>query len=100
MERIGFVKSVEKSMITPNKITKKQAIHILKLLKRRTRAEIMARLAPATSYEYTNYYGTMCRIDDRLRKYAFGSSNLANLGLKWGLLKQNKKKKRKKTSDL
>jgi len=82
-------------MITPNKITKSEAKHILKLLEQATRAEIMARLGLQDPEGCANYYGIKTDIDDKIRRFVFGTGNLATLGLRWGLLKGKKKKKKK-----
>jgi len=81
-----------------DRITRKQAQHIVQLLDANFRAEIMARLgAGLTPRDYSNYYEDAISVLDELREYVFGSSDLVGCGLTWGLLKpQVKKKKRRK----
>ena len=84
-------------MIIPDKITKKEAKQLLKLLEQSTRAEIMARLGLKDAEGCSNYYGIKTETDDKIKRLVFGTSNLADLGLQWGLLKGNKKKKSTKS---
>ncbi len=94
-------------MITPSKLKKSEAKHILKLLKQITKAEILSRLGRFDNLEFADY--AMIKIEkmNELLEYAYGTSSLLKLGKKWGLLeektirekktarKKNKKKRKK-----
>jgi len=75
-------------MITKKNINKKQAKHILKLLKRWTRCEIMARHGRFDNLGYIDYALKEVEYRDKIRKYLYGDSNLAELGIKWKMLKK------------
>ena len=85
-------------MINPKKIKKSQALHILKLLEQITRAEIMARFGRFDNLEYADYFRIKLEKEDELREYLFGTSNLSELGIRWGILKEklNRRKKKKR----
>jgi len=75
---------------------KSEAILIYKLLKQWTRAEIMARHGRFDNLEFADYFLIKVEKEDEIRKILYGTSNLAELGEEWGLLKKGKKKRRKK----
>ena len=78
-------------MITPNNIKKEEAEHIVQLLEQITRAEIMARLGPRTSFVFgvTKHWSTIqLETEEELLEYVFGTSCLVELGLRWELLKK------------
>ena len=84
-------------------ITRKQAQHIVKLLDANFRAEIMARLGTGLiPRDYSMYHEDAIVALDEVREYVFGSNNMVECGLEWGLLqpqvtkKNRRKKKRKK----
>lgn len=81
-----------------DRITRKQAQHIVKLLDENFREEIMARLAPLHPPQYANHYEVAIMKLDEVREYVFGSSDMVECGLEWGLLQPtvSKKKRRKK----
>lgn len=82
-----------------DRITRKQAQHIIKLLDQNFRAEIMARLGTGlTPCDYSNYYENAITALDEVREYVFGSSDMVKCGLAWNLLQPqvSKKKRRKK----
>ncbi len=82
--------------INPDHIKKSQARRILKLLEQETRAEIMARHGLISSGGYGKYFQMKLDKLDELRAYVFGTSDLVELGYRWGLPVGKKKKKRKK----
>ncbi len=82
-------------MITPNKIKKSQAKHILSLIEQATRAEVLARLGRFDNLEYADWFMVSLKKKDELLKYIFGTSSLVELGLCWGILKPPKQKERK-----
>ena len=81
-------------MIIPKKIKKSEAIHIMRLLKQWSRAEVMARLGRFDNLEFADYFKIKIEKENELREYLYGSSNLVTLGERWGLLR--KKKRRRK----
>ena len=83
-------------MITPNKIKKSEAKHILKLLERWTRAEVIARLGRFDNLEFADYALMKIELEDELRLFLYGTSDLVELGNKFDLLKRKRKKKKKK----
>jgi len=70
---------------------KKKYKRLKKLLTQWTRAEVMARIGQFDNLEYTDYAMTEVALRNKIRKKLFGSSDLAKLGIKWGLIKRNKK---------
>lgn len=87
--------------IIPKKITKKQALHILKLLRQETQAEVMARLGVMSSSEWGDAFEAKLDKLDEIRRFVFGTDDLHVLGIRWGLPlhgKIVKKKKRKKNA--
>ena len=99
MVKNGNAVLVEKCliMIYPNKITKKEAKQVLKLLEQITRLETMARVGPYTLGECCDYYATMQRKQRKLRKLLYGTSCFVNLAVKWKMIKPEKKKKKRKS---
>jgi len=84
--------------INYDRITRKQSQHIIQLLDQNFRAEIMARLGEGlTAHDYSMYYEDAIIALDEIREYVFGSSDMVECGLEWGILKPHvKKKKRRK----
>ena len=82
-------------MIKPDHIKKSQAKHIIKLLEHHARSEIMARLGPPNIKDYCDNYMVSVDKIDEIREFVFGTSSLAELGERWGLLPEIKKKKKK-----
>ena len=95
--------------ITSKNITPKDIKKILNMIRRGTRAEAIARHGAfgERSVEPGNYYGCFLEQRDMLREYIYGTSDLVQLGVRWGILKSdedlakeraqaNKKKKKKK----
>ncbi len=83
-------------MITPNKIKKSQALHIIKLIEEFAKLEIMARLGPYQAKEYGCLFLKSIKKKDELLEYIFGTSNSLVLGYRWGVLKKKTKKRKKK----
>lgn len=83
-------------MITAKNITKKQAGDIFQLIEQWTRCEIIARHAPLVPEKYTKYYETHIAIADKLREKLFGTANLYDLGIKWGILKEQPTRKERR----
>ena len=73
-----------------------EANHVYKLLRQWTRAEIMARLGRFDNLEFADYFVKKIEIEDKLRKFMFGTSNLVELGIKWGLIKEKRTRRKKK----
>lgn len=78
-------------MISPNNIKKSQAKHIIRLLEKITRAEVIARLGKFDNLGYIDYAIIKIELEKELLKYVFGTSDLVKLGTRWKLLKKNKK---------
>lgn len=72
---------------------KKKYLKLKKMLERWTRAEIIARHGKFDNLEFGDYYTIKLEIEDKLRKKLFGTDDLVELGIKWKLLKESKKKK-------
>ncbi len=83
-------------MITPNEIKKSQAKKLLKLIEENTRAEIMARFGRFDNLEYADYFLVKIEKMDEIREFIFGTSNLAELGMRWELIGEKKRKKKRK----
>jgi len=75
---------------------KKEAKQIYKLLEQWTRAEIIARHGPFDNLEFGQYAVIKLEKEDEIRKLLYGTNNLIDLGIKWGILKERKKKRRTK----
>ncbi|HEC65798.1 MAG TPA: hypothetical protein ENI23_10910 [bacterium] len=73
-----------------------EANYVYKLLRQWTRAEIMARLGRFDNLEFADYFVKKIEIEDKLRKFMFGTSNLVELGIKWGLIKEKRTRRKKK----
>ena len=66
---------------------------VISLVEEMTRAEILARLGnTACDVEWFSVYLAK---KDELQEYLFGSSDYVTLGIQWGILKENKKKKKR-----
>ena len=66
---------------------------VIRLVEEMTRAEILARLGSiACDVDWNAIYLAK---KDELQEYLFGSSDYVELGIKWGLLKQKSKNKKK-----
>ena len=74
---------------------KKQAYKVFELLEQKTRAVIMARHGMMSPNDYGEYFNLSIELDDNILEEAFGTSDLVKLGRKWGLLKDNKSKKKR-----
>jgi hypothetical protein len=80
-------------MITPETITRKQARKLVILLERETRCEIMARFGRFDNLEFAEYAKRQQEYKDKIRKKLFGTSNILELGERWGMIKKKKSKK-------
>lgn len=70
----------------------KKAEHLLALYEQITRVDIMSRLGRLAGN--IDYAGIKIDKEDELREYLYGTSNLVELGDKFGLLKSKRKKKK------
>lgn len=86
-------------MITPETITRKQARKLVILLERETRCEIMARFGRFDNLEFAEYAKRQQEYKDKIREKLFGTSNILELGERWGMIKKHKKKYNRKTSE-
>jgi len=59
-----------------------------KLIEQWTRAEIMARFGRFDNLEYANFAYIQIDKANTIRELLFGTSDLVELGLKWGMLKK------------
>lgn len=76
---------------------RKEAEFIWKKLEEWTRCEVMARLGRFDNLEFADYAMRKIEIEDEIRKFLFGTSDLVELATKWKMLDRQKKlKKRKK----
>jgi len=71
------------------KLTKKVALELTELIEQWTRAEAMARYGNSHScdLEYEDFAGAQVKAENKIRKLLFGTSNLIELGHRWGLFK-------------
>jgi hypothetical protein len=79
-------------MLTKENMTKKKVRKLLRMLERWTRNEIIARHGSFQT-DYEKKMCTECAVKemeyrDKIRKYVHGDSNLIELGIKWGILKE------------
>jgi len=81
---------------------KKDAEFIWKKLEEWTRCDVMARIGRFDNLEYADYAIRAIKIEDEIREFMFGSSELVVLGRMWGMVedKRNRKKKNKKKKTL
>ena len=77
---------------------KTDAKFIWKKLEEWTRCDIMARFGRFDNLEYAQYAVKKLEIEDEIRKFLFGSSELVELGYKWGLVKRKEEPRRKKVA--
>ena len=82
-------------MITPENITRKQAKKLVKLLKKQTKYQILARhgfsaTKPLSNIECTEYMMKHIEVTNEIRELLFDTSNLVELGKDWGLLQRLK----------
>jgi len=77
-----------------------QRKELLKLIEQWTRAEIMARVGRFDNLEYADYFRTKLEKEDELRKFIFGTSNLVELGTRWGLIKPKRRKKKRRKDEI
>ena len=59
---------------------------LYKLIEQWTRAEIASRLWPLAWPQAGDYYQESLEFRDQIRKLMFGSSDLVELGTKWGIV--------------
>jgi len=70
---------------------------LYKLLKQWTRAEIMARHGICKGMSFGDYFKISLEKVDKIRKLLYGSSDLIELGIKWGIMEpESNVEKRKK----
>lgn len=82
-------------MIMEKEITKKQAQKLVTMLEEWTRCEILSRHREfRISLDWADYFQMKLKYEDKIRKKLFGSSDLVELGYKWGLLKDKKERKK------
>ena len=80
-----------------------QRKELLRLIEEWTHAEIMARVGRFDNLEYADYFRTKLEKEDELRTFIFGTSNLIELGTRWGLIKEKPRRpkmKQKKIQEL
>ena len=70
---------------------KRKKLH--KLLKQWTKAEIVARLVPFANLQFIDYALKGRKKIDAIRKLLYGTSDIGELGERWGLLEKKKKKR-------
>ena len=71
--------------ICKEKLTRKQATHLLALVEQWTRATVMSR-SPAVGFpEYGHYFKVKLDLENKIRRYVFDTDNIVELGHKLGL---------------
>ncbi len=83
-------------MLNPKKIKKSEAIKIIELYEEYTRAVVAARIGPLGFPACGDFFLLSQQKEDELQEYLFGTSDLVRLGDMWGIIKENKKKRKKK----
>ena len=79
------------------KLSKKKRKKLYHLLDVWTRCEIIGRFGPMNCQMFDEAAFEKIRIEDRIRKLMYGSSDLVELGYRWGLpLRRSKQKAAKK----
>ena len=63
-----------------------------KLLRQWTRAEIMSRLSTFPNGYASDFFSKKIEIEDEIREFLYGTSDLVALGKKWKLLAEKKPK--------
>jgi len=76
-------------------MTKKRRKRLYKLLKEWTKAEIMARFGKFDNLEFADYAEIQRDKADKIRTILYGTDDLVQLGLAWGLLRDKREKRRK-----
>ena len=74
---------------------KEDKIKLKKLVKRWTKADIMARVGESKGMNFGDYAVKALDLEDEIRTYLFKTSNLVELGHKWGLPLAIDRKKKK-----
>lgn len=83
-------------MITPEKISRKQAKRLVELLEREVRCEIMARYGEwGETLEFMDYALKQAKFRKKIHELLYGTSDLVALGVKWKMLNTRKRKKEK-----
>ena len=72
-----------------------QRKEILRLIEEQTRAEIMVRFGRFDNLEYADYFRIKLEKEDELREFIFGTSDLIELGTRWGLIKEKHNRRKK-----
>jgi len=65
-----------------------------KLVEQWTRAEIIARFGRFDNLEFAEYFRTKIDKEDEIRELVFGTSDLVQLGTRWGILPEKKMDRR------
>jgi hypothetical protein len=68
---------------------------LYKLIEEWTRAEVMARIGPIGWPDCGDYHFEATKREDQIRELIYGTSNLVELGLKFGILNRGIKGGRK-----
>lgn len=85
-------------MIEPDKITRKQAKKLVSLLEQEARCEVMARMGRFDNLEYAEYAMKQIELKDEIRKMLFGTSDIATLAERWGMIGGKRKRRKRKSS--
>lgn len=69
------------------KISEKKAARIFRLIEERTRCLVLARHGYIGVNAWGNYFNKAIQLDDRINEELFGTSDLVELGNRWGMLR-------------
>lgn len=83
-------------MLDLKKMKKSQATRIIRLYEEYTRATVAARIGPLGFPACGDFFLLAQQKEDELQEYIFGTSDLVQLGEMWGIVKERKKKKKKR----
>lgn len=73
-----------------------QRKELLKLIEHWTRAEIMARFGRFDNLEFAEYAQIQFEKVDEIRRLVFGTDDLVVLNARWDLVKQKRRKKKRR----
>lgn len=82
-------------MITSKNITKKQIKKLLRLIKKQTKAEAVSRHGPLNDLAFAEARVESLKKQDEIREMLYGTSNMVELGIKWGLFYEREDQKAK-----
>ena len=80
-------------MITSKNIKDKQVKKLLRLIKQQTKAEAVARHGPLDDLSFAEARVEALKKQNEIREMLYDTSNLAELGVRWGLFYEREDQK-------